>query len=196
MKGMNVNGLSDAARIVAAAQFAAGKHREQRRKGTDASPYINHPLALAGTLAMEGGVDDADVLMAAILHDTIEDTKTTPRELELAFGLRVASVVVEVTDVKGQSKRLRKQLQITHAPQLSDRAKLVKLADKICNLRDIVARPPTGWDTKRKQEYFDWAKKVVDGLRGVHPALEATFDRTYALRRSLGRKRAAPREQR
>jgi guanosine-3',5'-bis(diphosphate) 3'-pyrophosphohydrolase len=172
---------SDAARLLAAAEFAAFKHREQRRKGVRGSPYINHPLAVANTLARLGGVDDADVLAAAILHDTIEDTNTTEAEIERAFGRAIASVVAEVTDEKGQSKALRKRMQVAHAPHLSAQAKLVKLADKICNLRDIVARPPS-WDLKRKQEYFDWAKQVVDGLRGVHPELEAEFDRVHALR--------------
>jgi guanosine-3',5'-bis(diphosphate) 3'-pyrophosphohydrolase len=172
------------ARIIAAAHFAAFKHREQRRKGVKGkrpSPYINHPLALADVLANEAGVGDTEVLMAAILHDTIEDTKTTRAELERHFGERVASMVAEVTDEKSQSKRLRKHLQIVHAPHLSDGAKLVKLADKICNLRDIVARPPD-WDLELKQGYFDWAKRVVDGLRGAHAVLEAEFDRVHALR--------------
>jgi guanosine-3',5'-bis(diphosphate) 3'-pyrophosphohydrolase len=169
------------ARVLAAAEFAAFKHREQRRKGVRGSPYINHPLAVASTLAQLGGIDDADVLAAAILHDTIEDTDTTEAELEREFGRAVASIVVEVTDEKTQSKALRKRMQIAHAPHLSAQAKLVKLADKIVNLRDIVARPPS-WDLKRKQEYFDWAKQVVDGLRGAHPGLEAEFDRVHALR--------------
>jgi guanosine-3',5'-bis(diphosphate) 3'-pyrophosphohydrolase len=175
---------SDVARLVAATQFAAFKHRDQRRKGVKGkrpSPYINHLRALADVLANEAGIGDVEVLMAAILHDTIEDTKTTQAELERHFGERVASIVAEVTDEKSQSTRLRKHLQITHAPRLTDGAKLVKLADKICNLRDIVARPPD-WAAERKQEYFDWAKRVVDGLRGVHPGLEAEFDRVHALR--------------
>jgi guanosine-3',5'-bis(diphosphate) 3'-pyrophosphohydrolase len=179
---------SDAARLLAATEFAAFKHREQRRKGVQGSPYINHPLAVAGLLATEGGVDDVEVLMAAVLHDTIEDTLTTQAELERHFGARVASMVSEVTDDKGQSKKLRKELQVAHAPRLTPGAKLVKLADKICNLRNVVARPPN-WELSRKQEYFDWAKRVVDGLRGVHPALEALFDRTHALR--PGRARGA-----
>ena len=169
------------AKVLAAAEFAAFKHREQRRKGVRGSPYINHPLAVASTLATEAGVEDVDVLAAAILHDTIEDTDTTEAEVERAFGPEVASIVAEVTDEKTQSKALRKRMQIAHAPHLSGQAKLVKLADKIVNLRDIVARPPN-WDLKRKQEYFDWAKQVVDGLRGVHPELEAEFDRVHALR--------------
>ena len=169
------------AKVLAAAEFAAFKHREQRRKGVRGSPYINHPLAVASTLATEAGVEDVDVLAAAILHDTIEDTNTTAAELERAFGPEVASIVAEVTDEKTHSKALRKRMQISHAPHLSRQAKLVKLADKIVNLRDIVARPPS-WDLKRKQEYFDWAKQVIDGLRGVHPDLEAEFDRVHALR--------------
>ena len=182
MKEMKSTPTGDVARVLAAAQFAAFKHRDQRRKGADASPYINHPLALAATLAVEGGIDDAEVLMAAILHDTVEDTKTSPAELEREFGTRVAATVMEVTDAKSQRKELRKRMQEAHAPHLSTAAKLVKLADKICNLRDIVARPPAGWDVARKQEYFDWARRVVDGLRGVHPTLEAEFDRVYARR--------------
>lgn len=169
------------AKVLAAAEFAAFKHREQRRKGVRGSPYINHPLAVASTLAQQAGVEDADVLAAAILHDTIEDTNTTEGELARAFGRPIASIVAEVTDEKSQSKALRKRMQIAHAPHLSKQAKLVKLADKIVNLRDIVARPPS-WDLKRKQEYFDWAKQVVDGLRGVHPVLEAEFDRVHARR--------------
>jgi len=169
------------AKVLAAAQFAAFKHREQRRKGVRGSPYINHPLAVASTLATEAGVEDVDVLAAAILHDTIEDTNTTEAELEREFGPEVASIVVEVTDEKTQSKALRKRMQIAHAPHLSRQAKLVKLADKIVNLRDIVARPPH-WDLKRKQEYFEWAKAVVDGLRGAHGTLERLFDEAYARR--------------
>lgn len=181
MKGTRRNATSDAARLLAAAEFAAFKHRQQRRKGRRASPYINHPLALAATLALEGGVDDVDVLMAAILHDTLEDTRTTRAELAREFGAAVASIVAEVTDEKGQSKPLRKEMQVAHAPRLSRQAKLVKLADKISNLRDLVGRPPR-WSLQRKQAYFDWAKRVVDGLRGVHPGLEAAFDKAFALR--------------
>ncbi len=162
--------------FVKAVAFAAEKHRNQRRKDADASPYINHPIALANVLANEAGVSDSTVLCAAILHDTIEDTETTEDELTTAFGSRVASVVVEVTDDKALEKHVRKQRQIEHAPHISTEAKLVKLADKICNLRDILASPPTSWSAERKQAYFDWAEKVVAGVRGVHPGLEAVFD--------------------
>ena len=162
--------------FVKAVAFAAEKHRNQRRKDADASPYINHPIALANVLANEGGVSDATVLCAAVLHDTIEDTETTENELTTTFGSHVSSVVLEVTDDKSLEKHVRKQRQIEHAPHISTEAKLVKLADKICNLRDILASPPANWSTERKQAYFDWASKVVAGVRGVHPNLEAVFD--------------------
>mgnify|MGYP006267072757 CR=1 FL=1 len=172
----------DIARLLDAIAFAAEKHRDQRRKGADRSPYINHPIAAARVLALEGGVDDLATLMAAVLHDTIEDTTTTGEEIEARFGKVVADVVGEVTDDKSLSKETRRDLQIEHAPHLSERAKLVKLADKICNLRDVVGSPPVNWTLERQQEYFDWAKRVVDGLRGVHPALEDAFDRAYMAR--------------
>ncbi|HEX3441094.1 MAG TPA: HD domain-containing protein [Pseudolabrys sp.] len=166
--------------LIEAISFAAEKHRNQRRKDASASPYINHPIALADVLANEGHVTDIDVLCAAVLHDTIEDTETTFAELENRFGPRIASIVVEVTDDKSLPKQVRKQLQIEHAARASREAKLVKLADKICNLRDILNAPPADWPAERKQAYFDWAAQVVANIRGIHPGLEAAFDELYA----------------
>ena len=171
--------------FVKAVAFAADKHRNQRRKDAEASPYINHPIALANVLANEGGVSDVTVLCAAVLHDTIEDTETTPEELQAIFGPKVASVVMEVTDDKSLEKSLRKQRQVEHAPHISTEAKLVKLADKISNLRDIIASPPADWSAERKQNYFEWAAKVVAGVRGVHPGLESVFDDLFARRAEL-----------
>lgn len=168
--------------VLRASVFAAQKHRNQRRKDVEASPYINHPLALACILADEGGVADATTISAALLHDTIEDTATTAEELQREFGAAVAAVVLEVTDDKALPKAERKRLQVEHAGAISDRAKLVKLADKIANLRDIAASPPWDWSVDRRREYFDWAKAVVDRLRGVHPGLEAAFDEAYSAR--------------
>jgi guanosine-3',5'-bis(diphosphate) 3'-pyrophosphohydrolase len=168
------------AELVAALAFAADKHRNQRRKDAEGSPYINHPIELAKILASEGGVEDMQVLCAAVLHDTIEDTQTSYDELIAQFGKDIADVVLEVTDDKSLPKTERKQLQIDHAPRLSRAAKLVKLADKIANLRDVSDHPPAQWAIERKREYFDWAKRVVDGLRGTHPGLEAAFDAAYA----------------
>jgi guanosine-3',5'-bis(diphosphate) 3'-pyrophosphohydrolase len=168
--------------VLKALVFAAHKHRDQRRKDARASPYINHPIALADVLRNEGGIADPTVICAALLHDTIEDTQTTSEELERAFGKRVRDIVLEVTDDKRLPKKERKRLQIEHAPHLSRPAKLVKLADKICNLRDVAENPPADWDLARRQEYFDWAREVVQGLRGVHRLLERAFDEAYRKR--------------
>jgi GTP diphosphokinase / guanosine-3',5'-bis(diphosphate) 3'-diphosphatase len=173
---------TDLTLILGAAAFAADKHRTLRRKDADASPSINHPIGLANTLVSEADVQDPVVLAAAFLHDTVEDTETSEAELRAAFGPEVTAVVMEVTDDKSLHKAERKRLQIVHAGELSSRAKLVKLADKICNLRDISGSPPAGWSLERKREYFDWAKQVVDGLRGSHPRLEQLFDAEYARR--------------
>ena len=155
--------------FVKAVAFAADKHRNQRRKDADASPYINHPIALASELANEGGVTDAAVLCAAVLPDTLEDTETTPQELTAIFGPQITAIVLDVTDDKSLDKHVRKQRQIEHAPHISKQAKLVKLAS-----------PPADWPPERKRSYFDWAAKVVAGIRGVHPELEAVFDRLLA----------------
>lgn len=173
------------AAIVKAAQFAAEKHKNQRRKDVDASPYINHPLALASVLAVEGGVENPDVICAAMLHDTVEDTDTTAKELADIFGDKVTSIVLEVTDDKSLEKAVRKEEQVRHAPLMSSEAKLVKLADKICNLRDILASPPADWTAERKKAYFDWAARVVAGVRGIHPGFEATFDGLFARQSEL-----------
>ncbi len=169
----------DLALLLRALAFAAHKHRDQRRKDAEASPYINHPISLAQVLTGEGGVTDIEVLAAALLHDTIEDTATTFEELVEHFGSGIAGMVAEVTDDKDLPKAERKRLQIVHAAGISPGAKLVKLADKICNLRDVAERPPAKWDLERRREYFEWAKRVIDGLRGAHPVLEAAFDAAY-----------------
>lgn len=174
---------SDLQKVIKAAVFAAHKHRDQRRKDQQASPYINHPLALANVLCNEvTGVEDPDVICAALLHDTIEDTDTSHAEIEVEFGRSVLDVVLEVTDDKTLPKAQRKILQIEHAPSLSRSAKLVKLADKICNLRDMAESPPSNWSLDRRIEYFDWAKAVVDGMRGTSEELENLFDQAFALR--------------
>lgn len=168
--------------ILQAAAFAAFKHRRQRRKDVEATPYINHPIALAEVLWREGRVSDPQVIAAALLHDTVEDTQTTPQELASAFGPVVAAVVAEVTDDKRLPKAERKRLQIVRARHASRRARLVKLADKICNLEDMLVAPPQDWNTARLREYFDWARKVVDQIRGTNARLERRFDALYARR--------------
>lgn len=171
--------------VIKAASFAANKHRNQRRKDADASPYINHPLNLAHILVSEGGISNHTVLAAALLHDTVEDTDTTIEELEQEFGSAIASIVAEVTDDKSLEKAERKRLQILKSSGKSESAKLVKLADKISNLRDIANCPPADWSAERMREYFDWAAEVVSGLRGTNSSLEAAFDRAFEAREQL-----------
>lgn len=169
-------------RLISALYFSAHKHRHQRRKDAEALPYINHPIGLLNVLAVEGGVTDELPLLAAVLHDTIEDTDATPEELTLHFGAEVCATVLEVSDDKSLPKEVRKQLQIEHAPQLSHAAKLVKLADLICNVRDMGVRAPLGWSVERQRAYFDWAQAVAAGLRGTHPLLERALDDACLMR--------------
>jgi GTP diphosphokinase / guanosine-3',5'-bis(diphosphate) 3'-diphosphatase len=162
--------------ILKAVKFAADKHRAQRRKDANASPYINHPIDVAELLVRVGQVTDPDIIVAALLHDTLEDTETTPQEIQNEFGEKVLSLVMEVTDDKSLKKEERKELQVKNAPHKSHGAKQIKIADKISNLLDIVQNPPSEWPLQRRLEYLDWAERVVAGLRGVNPPLEALFD--------------------
>jgi guanosine-3',5'-bis(diphosphate) 3'-pyrophosphohydrolase len=168
--------------LLKALAFAAHKHKDQRRKDVETSPYINHPISLASILCNEGHVTDIDVICGALLHDTVEDTDTSPLELEEAFGPEIRDIVMDVTDDTSLSRAERKRLQIEHAAGISDQAKLVKLADKTSNLRDVAHNPPPDWSLQRRQAYFDWAKQVVERIRGVHRELEAVFDEAYAKR--------------
>lgn len=160
-------------RLLQALKFAAEKHVQQRRKNAEATPYINHPIEVAEHLARVGGISDEDVLIAALLHDTIEDTKTTLAELESVFGSRVAGIVMECTDDKSLEKLERKRLQIVNAPKKSPDAKCVKIADKTCNLASILIDPPKDWSVCRQREYFEWAEQVIRGLVGVNEQLDA-----------------------
>ncbi|XP_041849249.1 guanosine-3',5'-bis(diphosphate) 3'-pyrophosphohydrolase MESH1 [Melanotaenia boesemani] len=173
---------SDAALLLETVNFAADKHRNQRRKDSEGTPYINHPIGVARILSHEGGITDIEVLQAALLHDTVEDTDTTPAELEAKFGPVVSRIVQEVTDDKSLSKQERKRQQVEHAPHRSHQAKLVKLADKLYNLRDLNRCTPVGWTAERVQEYFVWACEVVKGLKGTNSALEEKLEELFKQR--------------
>lgn len=171
--------------ILRALEFAAERHKNQFRKGEDKPPYINHPIQVASLLINEGGEDDPVLLVAAVLHDVIEDTVDTPdeednliSEISSLFGDEVLSITLEVTDNMNLRKSERKLKQIENAPKLSVKAKKLKIADKILNVRDITYHPPEGWHLGRILEYFDWSEKVVAGLRGVNRRLEDIFDET------------------
>lgn len=176
------NDLNELPIILTALEFASRKHRDQRRKDANSSPYINHPITLANILCNEANITDPQVICAALLHDTIEDTETTEQELKDIFGTAIAGIVVEVTDDKALPKAERKNAQIEHAKHSSNRAKLVKFADKISNLRDILSTPPADWSIERQREYFEWSKAVIDQMRGTHKKLEQIFDELYAVK--------------
>lgn len=166
-------------KLLEAISFAATKHKDQRRKGANAEPYINHPIAVAKLITDVGIVYDVDILQAAILHDTIEDTETTQEELLRSFGKAVTDYVIEMTDDKSLPKAERKLLQIVNAPHKSKGAKLIKLCDKICNVTDIMNNPPTHWSLERRKEYYDWAEQVVTALDCENSVLVRLFENRF-----------------
>jgi len=166
-------------RILGAARFAAEKHAQQKRKGENGEPYFNHLLEVAELVAASTRDLDVELVMAAFLHDTVEDTGVTLLELEQRFGNDVAALVAEVTDDKSLPKEMRKQLQVQNAHKKTARAQTLKLADKISNLRSIVSSPPVGWDLERKRQYFEWARQVVAGIADPNLYLKEEFDKTY-----------------
>ena len=182
-----MNNMADLALILKALDFASHRHRAQHRKGTRKIPYINHPIQVASLLANEGGEADPVLLTAAIIHDVIEDTVDSVEErseliyeISKVFGEEILDLTLEVTDDKTLEKKVRKQLQIDQANHKSVRAKKLKIADKITNLRDIIIDPPDWWSHERIVEYIGWSEKVVEGLKGVSPELESIFNRTLS----------------
>lgn len=169
------------ARLTRAAHFAARAHKDQRRKGADAEPYVDHLLEVAELVAHAEVPGDVEVVIAALLHDAVEDVGVTEADLVAAFGARVAHLVMLVTDDKALPKEERKRLQVEHAPHLPRDAKLIKLADKISNLRALVRSPPAGWSAERRAHYVVWAKAVVDACGPVDPELERRFAEAHAL---------------
>ena len=169
---------NDLSVFLKAMKFSAEKHRNQRRKDEQESPYINHPIEVANVLWTVGDVYDVTTIVGALLHDTIEDTNTTPEEILNNFGKDVLALVLEVSDDKNLPKKERKIKQIKKASFLSFRAKQLKLADKICNISDIANSPPQNWSWQRRVDYLEWADSVIAGLRGVNAKLETYFDET------------------
>ena len=173
--------MSDTIRLFNAAQFAARRHRAQKRKGSAGEPYINHPIAVAHLIASVGRVTDSLTLAAALLHDTVEDTDATIEDIEREFGAEVRAIVAELTDDKSLPSAERKRLQIVNAPNASRRAKIIKLADKSVNVADITTDPPPHWPIERRRAYVEWAILVVAGCRGANAALEKHFDGVAAM---------------
>ncbi|MBS0539723.1 MAG: bifunctional (p)ppGpp synthetase/guanosine-3',5'-bis(diphosphate) 3'-pyrophosphohydrolase [Proteobacteria bacterium] len=174
---------NDLVKLSQAADYAARRHVAQRRKGERAEPYLNHLTEVAAMLAEATAGSDPELVMAGLLHDTIEDTGTTRADLTAQFGADVASLVEEVTDDKSLPKDVRKRLQVEKTPGKSKRARLLKIADKTSNLRGLVASPPTGWTEQRLRDYVVWAEQVVRSCRGLNAKLEAQFDEAYDIAR-------------
>ncbi len=163
--------------VLKACYTAACYHGFQKRKDGK-TPYINHPVEVAWILSGEGGVRDKDILAAALLHDTIEDTAMTLELLTSEFNSQIASYVAEVTDDKLLSHDERKAAQIQKASALSLGPRLIKIADKIANVKALTKDCPLGWDLERKKTYIQWTQKVIAKIRNTHPVLEALFDKT------------------
>ena len=170
---------SEMAKIVRAAYFAGEKHKDQRRSDKEETPYINHPLELASILVDEGHIEDVDVICAALLHDTIEDTDTTYEELNLIFGSVVTSIVREVTNDMSLSSPERRLKEAASIPHLTFQAKLVKLADKIANIRDISTMPPVGWTLEKKEAYFDFSLSIAEQAKDASQVLYEIFVHDY-----------------
>lgn len=171
--------LESLQRILQAAQYASEKHAQQRRKGATAEPYVNHLLEVARLVADALVEPDTNLVIAALLHDVVEDAGVTRADLVAAFNEDVASLVMEVTDDKSLPKLERKRLQVEHAPHKTVRAQMIKLADKISNLRAMLISPPEGWDLQRRREYVLWAERVVNGLTAPSPRLMTQFRALY-----------------
>lgn len=170
-------------RILDACLFAARAHAGQTRKGAAAEPYVNHVIEVAARVAASPEAC-ADTVVAALLHDVVEDTPVTAAAVGAAFGPVVAGIVQEVTDDKTLPKAERKQRQEAEVAAKSAAARRIKLADKAANLAAIADSPPADWDAARKASYLDWAARVIVGCRGVDAVLEAAFDAEMARARA------------
>ena len=160
--------------VLKATQFAALKHCDQRRKDGK-TPYIIHPISVAMILSEIGSIEDPEILSAALLHDTLEDTDTSAHELDKNFGSRVRIIVEELTDNDMLTFSQSKQMQIENAPYLSKNATLVRIADKISNVSDVIENPPPEWNQKRCNKYVDWAEPVMNNCQKVNQDLENHF---------------------
>lgn len=174
--------------FIDAARFAAVRHSDQKRKGVYGEPYINHLLEVAHLLSLEG-IEDQEVLAAAVLHDAVEDVGVTFDELEERFGKRVTSLVREVTDDMRLNSELRKQIEVAEAPNMTEAAQAIKVADKLSNVRAIYTSPPEGWSIGRKRDYCDFARVLVQSCPQAPPSLVGRFEKTYqeTMRRLVSR---------
>lgn len=179
MHHFGTNDLPACGLVVRAAYFAGEKHRLQRRSDIEQTPYINHPLELAHILTEEGDIYCMDTICASLLHDTLEDTETSPEELNKHFGEIITSIVIEVSNDMTLNSQQRREYELRKVASLSNKAKLVKIADKLANIRDVSTMPPAGWTREKKQNYFDFALEIVDQVKDASPRLHQIFLRDY-----------------
>lgn len=179
MGRVSTNVIDGSGLLIRAAYFAGEKHRMQRRGDVEKTPYINHPLELAAILTEEAGVSDVTILCGALLHDTLEDTETTFDELKQFFGIEIASLVLEVSNDMSLSSIERRIYESRKVAELSNSAKIIKLADKLANIRDVSTMPPVGWTKEKKKEYFDFALIIADKAKESCPKLFQTFSQDY-----------------
>lgn len=161
--------------LISAIHYASKAHAGQLRKDR-ITPYINHPLEVMQLLSVHGKVQAVEYLCAAVLHDTIEDTSVTAADISRLFNASIAAMVEEVTDDKLLSKAERKLLQVERVHLLSEGAQLIRLADKISNVKDMIYAPPANWSLGERQGYIEWTRRVVGPIRGINPALETMYD--------------------
>jgi guanosine-3',5'-bis(diphosphate) 3'-pyrophosphohydrolase len=166
--------------LLRALEFASERHSQQRRKGPSGAPYVNHLIEVASLLAGPAGVEGTDILIAAVLHDVLEDTKTTPEEVAAGFGERVLQLVSALSDDKAQPRAVRRQLVLEHLESAEAAIKLIKLADLCSNIQSL----PVDWADERRREYLDWSARAAELCRGASPALDRLYEERAARARA------------
>lgn len=162
--------------VLEAVGFAAEGHNGQLRENPEKTPYIIHPIRVTEHLMTIANVHERDILVAALLHDTVEDTKITFADIQKSFGTTAEGYVRELTDNMSLPQEERMKLQIETAPKKSLAAAQIKLADKYDNLKSLQSNPPATWDQKKIDEYFLSAKKVTSSLPAANVPLKKAVD--------------------
>jgi len=164
--GMDRGALNekDAEAVLGAAIFATEKHKSQVRSNEKKTPYIIHPIEVADLVMKIGHVYDKDVLITALLHDVMDDTQTTYEQITSLYGTKVSSYLEEMTSKQGLSLKEQKKQQIMQAFRQNPSVAIIKLSDKLSNLKTLATSPPPSWSRDRIDQYFQWAQTVIENL--------------------------------
>jgi (p)ppGpp synthase/HD superfamily hydrolase len=157
--------------IAEATLFAAKAHFGQTRNQNNQIPYIVHPLRVSYLLWNEGNINNAHLLVAALLHDVLEDTEVSRQEIFNKFGSSILTLVEELTD----KPKPTAQEEALSALKMSKEAKTIKLADRTHNLRDLIDHPPKIWDFEKVSGFLNRSKILFENLRNTHPVLEKCY---------------------